>query len=82
LHSAFLLEIKLAHSPTDRDWHGVILGLDVQPQLFQFLDNLHARVESLHPLQWSPIRRPSVSVLTGTHMELRASVCVESAVII
>ena len=78
----FFAKIDFMHAPADGNLHRVVLRLDVQPQLFQFLDNLHARVESLHSLQWTLVRSPSVSVLEDTHMELRAGVCVESAVIV
>ena len=78
----FFAKNDFMHAPADGNLHRVVLRLDVQPQLFQFLDNLYARVESLHSLRWSLVKSPAVFVLEGTHMELRASVCVESAIIV
>ena len=43
-------KIDFAYAPADGDLHGVIFCLNVEPQLFQLLHNLHARVESLHSL--------------------------------
>jgi len=48
IRSCIFAKIDFAHAPADRDRHGVIFRLNVEPQLFQLLYNLHARVESLH----------------------------------
>jgi hypothetical protein len=56
-------KIDFVYAPADRNRHGVIFRLNVEPQLFQLLHDLHARVESLHSLKKTLVMRPSVSML-------------------
>jgi len=50
----------MTYAPADGNWHGVILRLYVQAQLLQSLHNLYPRVETLHSLQWIPVRTTQV----------------------